>query len=228
MKNKIRVYYLIFAIGLLSLTTIGATYAYWISSASSGNVISTNSTSYSISMSIRPLYHGFSLIPMNSDDTVKAIASKCKDKYDRGACSAYVISVSDYNEGLKFISGTISANTNIENLSYVIMAPKSVSASDNSCSSIELGDEDVSDVREFCLYNDYTKFENNIEQILIESYDVSAVSSVDFILIIWLENKDRSQNEDGIGSFKANVTISAGSGGKIQGVINDAIEIDVP
>ena len=225
-KNRLKIYYLIFAIGIFSLTTVGATYAYWVSSANSDNVISTNSISYSISMSISPLYHGFSFIPMDGEDTVKAIANGCKDKYDRGACSAYRINVYGYNEGLSFISGTINATTNIENLSYVIMAPKLIGEDSSKCASIEFGDEINSDIREYCLYNDYTKIENNVEQVLIDSYNVSSIRQVEFILIVWLENEERSQNEDGIGSFTASVTISAGSGGKIQGVITDAIEID--
>ena len=226
MNDRIKICYLIFAIGIFSLTTVGATYAYWVTGASSNNVIITNSTGYSISMRIDPLYHGFSFIPMDGEDTVKAIANKCKDKYDRGACSAYTISVFGYNEGLNFISGTINATTNIENLSYVIMAPRMGDEDINNCTAVDLGDEENSNIQEYCLYNDFSMFENGVDKVLFDSYDVLNVSEVEFILIVWLENEERSQNDDGIGSFTANVTISAGNGGKIQGVITDAVEID--
>ena len=76
------------------------------------------------------------------------------------------------------------------------------------------------------MYNDFSKFENGVDKVLFDSYDVLNISEVEFILIVWLENEERSQNDDGIGSFTANVTISAGNGGKIQGVITDAVEID--
>lgn len=222
MKNRIKIYYIIFAIGIFALTTVGATYAYWTSSASStNNSITTNSTGYSINMTIKPLYHGFSFIPMNDDDVVKAITKECKDKYDRGACSAYLIDVFGYSEGLDIISGTINGITNIENLSYVIMSPKLENEDEKKCTSIEIDNE----TKEYCIYTPYYKFDGT-EQIMIESYNVSNASSVQFILIVWLHNEDRSQNNESIGSFTASVTIAAGAGGRIQGVISDAIEIE--
>lgn len=226
MVNKVKLGYLICAIGMFCLTTVGATYAYWAASDSSGNVIITNSTGYSISMRVNPLYHGFSLIPMDDENVVKAIGNKCKDKYDRGACSAYTIRVFDYNKNLNFVSGTIKVDTNIENLSYVIMAPKNGLEDESKCTSVAIEEETGEVLRDYCLYNDYNKFVNGQEQVLIESYDVTGIEEVKFILIVWLENEERSQNEDGVGYFNAAVTMSAGSGGKIQGLISDAIEIE--
>ena len=80
MKKEFKLLYGVFAIMILSITTIGATYAYWTASTSSlNNAVNTSSTIYSISMDITPLYHDFSIIPMDDMDALKALKNQCKD-----------------------------------------------------------------------------------------------------------------------------------------------------
>lgn len=221
MKNRVKFYYLLFVIGIFSLTTVGATYAYWSNDARGNDVMSATSNKYSIGMSINPIYNGFSFIPMNNSDVLKAVENECRDKYNRGACSLYYIDVYGYNEELETISGTINFFTGIKNLNYVILKPK---VDDGECVSINIDDNDD----EFCLYDDYTSVNSYVEQELIDSYSVVDVDKVRFILVIWLENQDISQNENDIGSFSASVTISSLDGIKVQGVINGAMEINNP
>ena len=219
-KNRLKIYYLIFAIGIFSLTTVGATYAYWASSANSDNVISTNSISYSISMSISPLYHGFSFIPMDGEDTVKAIANGCKDKYDRGACSAYTIYVYDYNADLDYISGYMDVTTNnMQNLSYMMLRLSDTFDEDN-CVTIEESQEN------YCIVKEATAIGDGVGLSLGDSYDVTGITSTKFILLMWLSNFDYSQNDIDVGSFDAIITMQAGNGGEIKGSIASAIQID--
>ena len=219
--SKIKIYYIIFAIGIISLTTVGSTYAYFAAMASSENVIDTSSSAYSISMIIEPIYHGFSLIPLNYDNTTKAINNKCHDKYNRGACLLYKTKVYDFNSNLKFISGHITAHTEINNLSYALLAPKIGIEDENLCTNITIENEES---KEYCYYQEHTKFIKEEQQQLLNSYDVNNKDNVNLLLVIWLENENRSQNDDGIGTFSSSVTIETGNGGKIEGYINDAIE----
>ena len=109
MKKEFKLLYGVLAVIVLAISTIGATYAYWTASTkSANNEVETGSTIYSISMQINPLYHDFSVIPMDDENALKALKNKCKDKYDRGACSAYTIYVYDYNADLDYISGYIT------------------------------------------------------------------------------------------------------------------------
>ena len=140
---------------VLSIMTIGATYAYWAASTQSASRdVQTESTIYSISMSINPLYHDFSVIPMNDSDAVKALRNKCKDKYDRGACTAYVVNVYDYNEDLEYISGFMDITTNnMQNLSYM-MFRVSDTYDEEKCVNIEVFNENYCIVKEAAVVGD--------------------------------------------------------------------------
>ena len=115
--------FLYFFVVMLTIVVMvtGTTYAYWTATTQSTNTaVNTGSTIYSISMDITPIYHGFSLIPMNNELALKGLQNECHDKYGRGACLAYKIRVYDYAEGLNYVSGTMDINTvGMENLSYM-------------------------------------------------------------------------------------------------------------
>lgn len=221
MKKEYKLLYVVLVIIIFSITTIGATYAYWTATtASNNNDIKTESTIYSISMDINPLYHDFSVIPMNDEDALKALKNKCKDKYDRGACSAYNIHVYDYDVNLGFVSGFMNVSTNnMQNLSYM-MLKESDTYDENTCVIID----DTEDI--YCTAKEATSVEIDTDLSLGDTYDVVGTESIDFILLMWLSNLDVSQNETDIGTFEAIVTMQAGSGGEIKGSISSALIID--
>ena len=219
MNRKFKLLYAILAISILSITTIGTTYAYWTASTSSqSNAVYTKSTIYSISMDILPLYHDFSIIPMDDTDALKALNNQCKDKYDRGACSAYTIYVYDYNKDLEYISGYMDILTdNMENLSYMMLR-LSDTYDENTCVMIE---EET-----YCIVKDATPIGDGVKLSLGDAYNVAGMSSTKFILLIWLSKLSFSQNNIDVGNFNAIVTMQAGNGGKIQGSIASAIKIE--
>ena len=169
-------------------------------------------------MNIDPLYHDFSFIPMNDIDVLKALRNQCRDKYDRGACSAYKIRVYDYNEGLSYISGFMDITTNhMTNLSYMMLRISDF-FEDESCVSIE--DEN------YCVVQEATAMGDGQNLSLGDAYDVTGLSETKFVLVIWLTNLNTSQNEFDIGSFNAVVTMQAGNGGEIKGSISSALKIE--
>lgn len=219
-RNKVGFVYCLLMVCVLAITTIGATYAYWVATAeSASNTVQTKSTIYSISMQINPLYHDFSVIPMNDKDVLKALKNRCKDKYDRGACSAYYIYVYDYSENLDYISGYMDVETdNMQNLSYMMLRLSDV-YDEEQC--IKVGEsEDI-----YCIAHETTAIGDGVNLSLGDSYDVKGMADTKFILVMWLSNFKYSQNDVDIGSFNATVTMQAGNGGEIKGTIAEAIKI---
>lgn len=203
---------------VLSVMTIGATYAYWAASAASlNNAVTTESTIYRISMDITPMYHDFSIIPMDDVDALKALNNQCKDKFDRGACFAYMIDVYDYNSDLDYISGIMDITTsNMQNLSYMMLR-LSDDYEEERCVSIE-GDF-------YCIAKDATSMGDGVGLSLGDAYNVTGMTSTKFILLMWLTNLQLSQNDIDIGNFNAVITMQAGNGGEIKGSIASAIKI---
>lgn len=210
----------VFLMGLvLSITTIGTTYAYWTATANStSKEVKTESTIFKISMDITPLYSDFSFIPMNDGDALKALKKECRDKYGRGACSAYTIKVYDYNQDLGYISGYMDVNTNnITNLSYMLFRHGDTYDED-SCVMLDDGS--------YCMVREATPVGEGKNLSLGDSYDISGMDDTKFILLIWLTNFDYSQNADDIGTFDAIITMQAGSGGEIKGTISNRVEVE--
>ena len=219
MNRKIHILYGILMISVLAISVIGSTYAYITATTSSAkDSVQTKSTIYKISMSIHPIYNDFSLIPMNDQDALKAVKNNCKDKYDRGACSAYKILVYDYDENLDFISGYMTIETdNMENLSYLVLENSS-SYDEENCAMIN--------EKSYCIAKEATPAIEDTNLSLGESYSVTGQKEKELIIVTWLTNLNESQNEFDIGTFQATVTILAGSGGEIKGTIASSVKLD--
>lgn len=218
-KREYKLLYVILMILVLVIATIGSTYAYWAATTSStSNALNTGSTIYSISMELNPLYHGTTFIPMDDTDALKGLGNECKDKYGRGACSAYTIYVYGYNEGLDYISGVMNINTtNMQNISYMMLR---ISDEYNEENCVKIENEN------YCIAKEATPMGEGKDLSLGDKYDVRGMTSTKFILLMWLSNLEESQNDTDVGSFNAEVTMQAGNGGKIQGTIQSAIHIE--
>lgn len=221
--------YGVLIIFVLAIATVGSTYAFWAATANSAsNAVQTESTIFSISMQLNPLYHGFSVIPMNDENALKALANKCKDKYDRGACSAYTIYVYDWNENLDFISGLMDVSvTNMQNLSYMMLR-RSDTYEEGKCAKVEVGTIENANIitENYCIVKEATPVGEGVGLSLGDAYDVVGMTDTKFILLMWLSNLDYSQNDIDLGSFNATITMQAGNGGQIKGSISSAVKIE--
>ena len=217
--TKLQTFYLVVFIVTIFLIGTGTTYAYWTATTkSSDEAIGTQSTTYSISMNVSPLYHDFSFIPMNDEDAIKAVKNKCKDKFDRGACTAYNIRVYGYDANLGFISGYMDIKTtNMSNLSYM-MYMESDTYDDEVCFKVE--------EKNYCKVLEPNHMGEGTGLTLGDKYDVVGTEETNFVLLIWLSNLDVSQNATDIGSFNAVVTMQSGNGGEIKGVISSAVKVE--
>lgn len=217
--TKLQIFYLIVFVVTVFLIGTGTTYAYWTATTkSTDEAITAQSTIYSISMNVSPLYHDFSFIPMNDEDAIKAVKNQCKDKYGRGACAAYNIRVYGYDTNLGFISGYMDIKTtNMSNLSYM-MYRESDTYDEEICFQVE--------DKNYCKVLEPMHMKDGVGLTLGDKYDIVGTEETNFILLIWLSNMDFSQNATDIGSFNAVVTMQSGNGGEIKGVISSAVQVE--
>ncbi len=208
--------YLLILIIVLICCVIGSTFAYFAAIAkSSDNSIQTSSQSYGLSMDILPLYSGFKLIPMNDTDALTALKNECKDDYDRGACSAYKINLSDYDNELNPLTGSMNINLqNIINLSYMFLEEKNEVINDNTCLTI--------DNQIYCISKAATPVADG-ENLDLGTYDITNTTERKFLLVVWLTNLEESQNSYDKGEYNGEVTFTMGNGGKISGTISASI-----
>ena len=214
--KKHRIIYLVIIIAVLISSVIGSTYAYLTAKIeSNSNSIKAESTSYSLSMQITPLYNDFKIIPMDDTDVIKALKNSCKDKFDRGACSAYNINVNGYDANLRTLSGKMDVELlNIENLSYMVLEEQTEITDENSCVNI---DEKI-----YCISKEATPVLEG-KDLSLGSYDITNTTNKDFLLVIWLSNLEKSQNEKDLGDYNATLTFLMGDGGSITGNIAASI-----
>lgn len=216
--SKMKIIYLIIFLVVVFVLSTGVTYAYLTATTSSGeDSVKTESTIYSISMNLSPLYNDFSFIPMNNEDAVKALRNECRDKYGRGACSAYRMDIYGYSENLNYVSGYMDVTTNnMANLSYMVYR---ISDTYDEETCVNIND------KSYCVVQEARSVGDGVGLTLGDKYDVTGTESTEFILLVWLTNLATSQNDTDIGNFSAVVTMQAGSGGEIKGVISNTVVV---
>ncbi len=189
---------LIMSIITFLVILVGSTFAYFNVSASSGEgAVGMEAAIFDIRLDILPLYTGKPLIPTNDSDISAAYNNNCVDMYDRGACSAYTMTVE--NHGTKTVySGTINFTLqDITNFKYRLL------------------DEDGN------VYQDTTTVITGTDQSLGNSFTLDKDESKEFTLIVWLPNMSYEQdNTDSNGHFNANVTYFASVGTQVTGTFS--------
>lgn len=201
----------LFVTSVLSIMvlTLGTTFSFFtVSNKSKYDAVKVEANKIELALSIEKLYTGHKLIPTNDEDIIKAYNNKCIDYYERGACLAYTIEVSNFNSEQDLI-GTIDFDvTGIDNLSYMLLDEEENVYLDKQ----QIGDgisENLS-LGEHFILKDAT--ENN-------------PSIRTFTLLVWLTNLDKDQNEtDAGGSFTASVSYeSVIFGSKLTGTVTDFV-----
>ncbi len=203
-ENKLNVFLLITSVLSISILVIGATYSFFtMSTMSKVNAVSVEAGKVQLGLGISPIYTGYKLVPMNDEDVMKAYHQKCLDNIGSGACLAYGIEVFNFADSQDII-GKIDFNLNgIANLSYLVL------------------DENNN------IYLNNTKVgENGTNMPLGDSFTLNNGSSTapfsrKFVLILWISNLDRNQNEEDMGGvFSATVTYSSVLGGRITATVD--------
>ena len=106
-----KAFYFFIGCMLLSVVIIGATFAYFVASANSGNTISGGTYLTDLSLSVErvttyDLVKG--LIPMDNKQAPHAAEQLCHDDNDHAGCQIYKITVSTKSEDESFINSYLS------------------------------------------------------------------------------------------------------------------------
>ena len=113
----------------------------------------------------------------------------------------------------------VVTTNNMTNLSYMVYR---ISDTYNEDICVDIND------KYYCKVLEPAAMGDGVGLTLGDKYDVYGTESTEFILLIWLTNLDVSQNAFDIGSFNAVVTMQAGNGGEIKGVISSAVVPEEP
>ena len=188
---------IVISILTLIVAMIGATFAYFSATLKGDNDVETQAFKFSLNMSVTPEFGGKGLIPMDDADLSKAYANKCVDNSGNSACTAFRISLANNGDDLN-LTGIMDFNKqDVVNMSYAIM------------------DSDGN------IYKEATSTGDGNNLSLGNSFDLKKGEVKDFILVIWLSNLDKEQDEeDASGSFSASITYQAIDGSKLSANIN--------
>ena len=182
----------------------GVAFSYFTArTRSENNALNIKSGHISLELEVAQKYAGKDLIPTNDSDIMTAYHKKCIDDKNRGACSAYDITVTN-RTARQDVTGIIDFDINhIENLSYLVL------------------DEDEK------IYQNITKISESTKNmplgsnfILDDAVKTGIATKRKFTLIIWLSNYDHNQNEDKDGTFEATVTYNSVYSQKLSSTIS--------
>lgn len=202
--NKANIFLFTTSVLSMVILLIGATFSYFsVSSQSKYDAVAVEANKIRLAFSISPKYTGYKLIPTNDTDIMKAYENKCLDIYNNGACLAYELEISNFNNAQDLIGKINFTVENIENLSYMVL------------------DSDDS------IYLDKTSIKGNTTEMSLGPHFIlgdateSNPTSKKFTLIIWLTNLDEDQNDtDAGGTFQASISYESVYGTKLTATVS--------
>lgn len=188
----------------------GITFSYFTArSRSNNNALDVKSGRLKLALEVDSKYTGYSLIPLNDSDIMKAYNNKCLDNDGNGACVAYDIIVTN-DSARQDVVGKIDFDIkHISNLSYLVL------------------DEEGK------IYQNITKIEKSTKNmplgsnfILEGAFETGTPTQKKFTLIIWLSNYDYDQVEDKGGTFTAAISYNSVYGQKLSSTVSGSEKED--
>lgn len=194
--KKVNFLQLIWSLALVFLA-LGATFSFFTSNVrSSEGAVRTASAVVGIDLFVNPKFVGKELIPMYDTDLDKAYSQECIDDNNYGACQAYDIHIVNRGERLEYAGSVTFSINEITNLNYKIL------------------DSDGN------TYVGNTRITTDTPLTLGPSFILDEGATKDFVMLIWLTNYDRDQNEEDLaGTYGASITYEALNGTIITGSI---------
>lgn len=209
---KINIYNLISILTLLVMG-IGSSFAYFNAQMAEvkSDEISVSSLKLVVNLKIIPLYTELKLLPTNDDDIYKAIKNKCFDYVGNGACIAYEVEIENIgqeNDG--YLTFKYESNE-IRNLSYLVL------------DDINLNDDlSLEDIKEATLQP--ASAAGNTDEIIGNgSFKMSSNQTKKVIIVLWISNLNKPQDEEQGGTFTGVISFNSSYGARITGTMNKTI-----
>lgn len=194
-------------ISILTLVVmgIGSTFAYFNASVNGAldENISVSSIEVIMNLKIAPLYNGKAILPTNDEDIEKAYKNKCVDSVGNGACIAYVIEIENIGYEQEGVATFLAESETITNLKYMIL----------------------SDSEEYEVLKPPTSAMDATVEEQLQGIPIKLQSGENskLIIVIWLSNLNKPQDEEQGGSFIGQASFISTTGAKITGTINESI-----
>ena len=190
-------------IGIVVVTLIGVSFAYFFASANnSGSNISGETFDFGASLNISTIYRANNLVPLSNELVGTAISkesNKCIDKNNRDVCSLYSLTLSNTGDTVVLTPSIITTNS-------------TYTTSDLRCQLYNSSFTAVSDVITPSNTSNakvYMTSGGNNLSINLSSADQT------YYLVIWLRETNNSQSADYSKSYSGTITFEGENGGEV-------------
>ena len=195
-------YNLLVIVILLLVFVVGGTFAYFFGTASN-NIFTGNMGNVKLTLTVTkvlPTTNGVDdILVTNISELASSLNNKCVDNYGEYAlCQLYKVNLANATDGINTnVQGSVAFNNaTTPNLSWIFLG-NSYSASTNYTSAM-LGDNFNTSS------SNYTNF--------VDSYLLETGSNIDFYILVWINETDGEQNDEGTYSGSVRFIDSNGDG----------------
>ena len=202
MRKKIELYIFVI-IGLIIVTLLGVSFAYFFARVSnSGSTINGQTYDFGASINLTTVYRATNLVPLQNNLVSTAISketNKCIDKNNRDVCSLYSITLSNTGDDVILTPSitTTSSTYTTTNL---------------KCQLYNTSYQAISDIiTPSNTANGKVYFTNNSSNI---SVNLSSASQT-YYLVMWLTDTLSSQSADYSKAYSGTITFESGTGGMV-------------
>lgn len=209
-NNKTSVFSLIISIISLAFVTIGTTFSFFTSVIkNTGEELKVETANFKLAVDVTPLYNSKKIIPTNDTDIIKAFNNECVDDNEYGACYAYNIKINSEGDPQDVIGNFKTVRDGIDNLKYMILDADNKDENGN-----------------YLIYKepDFTKleYEKIGKPIHLEGKEKNTTRNL--ILVIWLSNTGKIQDEESNKFFTGYFTVNSTLGSKITGSLTASVD----
>lgn len=191
-------------IGIIIISLLTGTFAYYVISASSENNIEGRTINFGVSLTTQGIYQATSLIPLSNNLVQTAISketNKCVDKNGRDVCSLYSLTLSNTGDNIKLTP-------------YITTINSTFTTNNLKCQIYNSNFSAVSDVMTLSNISNnkmhITSSGNNL------SINVPSTNQV-YYLVIWLTDTNSSQSADYTKTYNGTITFDGGdANGRVQ------------
>lgn len=193
-KSKSEILRLCSSLFTFIILFIGASFAYYSYTArGTEDAIGVKSFDFGLHLDVVPLYAGFTIIPTNDADIMKAFNNKCLDSYGIGACLAFEITVTNTADPQDVMGVMEMQIEGLTNLNYVVL------------------DEDNN------IYHDISSISQNSSYSLGKSFTLAKDEVKKLYLVYWVSNKEYPQDlDDAGGTFSSSIAVSSVAGDVVK------------
>lgn len=190
-------------IGIIIVTLIGTSFAYFFASTSNnGSQITGQTLDFGASISLTTIYRATNLVPLQNNLVSTAInksTNKCIDKYNRDVCSLYSITLSNSGDDVVLSP-------------YITTTSSTYTTTNLKCQLYNSSLEPVSDIitpSNSANGKVYITTSGNNVNINLSS------TSQTYYLVLWLTDTSSSQSADYNKAFNGTITFDAGNSGQV-------------